>query len=122
MHQELCHPGEEPEFILRAVGFYKTALSRQTAEAVRIGKRGGEGAVLNSRSEFNRCFIPRLQLIGEEKIEEMEQADKEQTQTTLEELLTFDWERSKVAKRAEGAKTLLMSKEQTNGKREGATL
>ena len=39
-HQELCHPGEEPEVILRAVGFYKTALSRQTAEAVRIGRRG----------------------------------------------------------------------------------
>ena len=80
--------------------------------------------MLNSRSEFNRCFIPRLQLIGEEKIEEMEQADKEQTQTTLEELLTLDsdWERSKAAKRAEGARTLLRSKEQTNGKREGATI
>ena len=123
-HQEQCHPGEEPEFILRAVGFYKTALSRQTAEAVRIGRRGGEGAVLNSRSEFNRCFIPRLQLIEEEKIKEMEQADMEQSQMTLEELLTLDsdWERSKAAKRAEGAKTALRSKEQANGKREGAAL
>ena len=85
---------------------------------------GGEGAVLNSRSEFNRCFIPRLQLIEEEKIKEMEQADKEQSQTTLEELLTLDsdWERSKAAKRAEGAKISLGSREQTNGKREGATL
>ena len=36
----------------------RTALSRQTAEAMRIGKRGAEGAMLNSRSEFNRCFIP----------------------------------------------------------------
>ena len=29
-HQQLYHPGEEPQFVIRAVEFYKTALSRQT--------------------------------------------------------------------------------------------
>ena len=48
-HQELCHEGAgEPDFVMRAVSFYRSALSRQVAEAVRIMRRGREGAVLNS--------------------------------------------------------------------------
>ena len=54
-HVELEHQGEQPKLILRAVQYYKTALARQTGEAVRIRRCGGEGAVSNSRSEFNRC-------------------------------------------------------------------
>ena len=68
-HQELHHGGEEPKFIMRVVGFHRSALSRQTAEAVRIQRRGGEGAVLNSKSEYNRCYIPRLKLVEEEEAE-----------------------------------------------------
>ena len=41
-HMEQEHRGEEPNFILRAVKFYKTALARQTGEAVRIRRRGGK--------------------------------------------------------------------------------
>ena len=59
-HQLLTHQGEEPEFIVRAVSFHKTALDRQVSEAVRIRRRGGEGRVLNSKAEFNRSYIPRL--------------------------------------------------------------
>ena len=68
-HQYTEHRGEPPSFILRPVKFYKSALTRQVAEAVRIRRRGGEGAILNSKSEYNRCTIPRLQL-GEEEDEE----------------------------------------------------
>ena len=42
-HQELQHNGEAPNFILRAVSFHRSALSRQTAEAIRIRRRGGMG-------------------------------------------------------------------------------
>ena len=35
-------------------------LTRQLAEAVRIEQRGAE--ILNSKSEFSRCRIPRLRL------------------------------------------------------------
>ena len=59
-HQELQHNGEAPNFIMRAVSFHRSALSRQTAEAIRIRRRGGMGTVLNSKSEFNRCYIPRF--------------------------------------------------------------
>ena len=39
-HVELVHGGEAPEFTLRVVKYHKSALSRQTAEAVRIRRKG----------------------------------------------------------------------------------
>ena len=60
-HQEAEHGGDgAPKFIMRVVKFSKTALSRQIGEAVRIGRRGGAGRILNSKSEYNRWKIPRL--------------------------------------------------------------
>ena len=44
------------------ISFHRTALSRQLKEAVRIRRRGGEGSILNSKGEYNRCYIPRLEL------------------------------------------------------------
>ena len=46
----------------RVVSQHRTALARQVSEAVRIGRRGGAGAVLNSKAEYNRCHIPRLRM------------------------------------------------------------
>ena len=46
---------------------HRTALSRQVREAVRIRRRGGAGHILNSKSEFNRCHIPRLVVEEEEE-------------------------------------------------------
>ena len=67
-HQKLEHIGEpDPNFHMKVRGFYKTALARQVAEAVYIRRRGGEGAILNSRGEFSRCYIPRLQVVQEEQ-------------------------------------------------------
>ena len=57
-HMAEQHGGEAPKFIMRVVGFHKTALSRQTGEAVRIMRRGGAGSVLNSKGEFNRSYTP----------------------------------------------------------------
>ena len=69
----------EPKFIMKIVHFHRSALSRQVGEAIRIFKRGG--AVLNSKTEYNRCSITRLSL---------EQAEKEQ-EPMGEEDLTTDW-------------------------------
>ena len=85
-HQDLCHGGaEEPDFVLRAVSHHKSALSRQVAEAVRIMRRGGEGAVLKSRAEYNRSHIPRLHVEkrDEEEIIEQEQRDIESSRDLL---------------------------------------
>ena len=69
-HQATVHEGEDPEFIFKVVSHHRTALNRQVREAIRIGRRGGAGRILNSKSEFNRCHIPRL--VVEEEIEEGE--------------------------------------------------
>ena len=61
-HMTQYHEGREPQFIMRVVEYHRSALSRQTGEAVRIMRRGGAGSVLNSRAEFNRCYIPRLRV------------------------------------------------------------
>ena len=110
-HQQLHHKGAEPDFVLRMVTTHKTALSRQTSKAVRIMRRGGAGAVLNSKSEFNRCYIPRLQLVEEDVIKEMEQAEEEEIPEASRELLTQDniWEQQK-------------RKERSNKTRDGAGL
>ena len=101
-HQELVHEGREPNFMMRTVKFHKTALSRQTGEAVRIRRRGGEGAVLNSRGEFNRSFIPRLQLVEEQVIKELETAEEEEQEETRRQLVGSDgdWEQRKARDRA----------------------
>ena len=74
-------------------------MTRQIAEAVRIG-RLGEGVVLNSKSEFNRCKLGRLTL-GEKA------TTTTTTETSLEEgnvLETIakeqeDWEQRKAKDR-----------------------
>ena len=78
-------------FILRPVTFHKSALTRQVAEAVRIRRRRGEGSILNSRSEFNRCHIPRLQLEEQEPEDEIirrEQEERDRITRELEDNLT----------------------------------
>ena len=72
--------------MFKVVRFYRTALSRQVGEAIQIRARGGEGAVLNSRGEFNRCSITRLTLDssneeqGANKITNYEVEDEEQAE------------------------------------------
>ena len=43
---------------------FQDALSRQIGEAVRIDMRSGN--VLNSKSEYNRCRLPRLTINQED--------------------------------------------------------
>ena len=91
------HGGREAKFLRRVISTHRSALSRQTAEAVRIGRRGGQGAVLNSCSEFNRCYIPRLRLADEDEAKEMEERESEAARKLGEELMEDDtrWERNK---------------------------
>ena len=98
-HMEQQHGGGEPAFIMRVVEFHRTALSRQTGEAVRILRRGGAGSILNSRGEFNRCYIPRLRVEEPSKIEELEKWEEEEVERAMTTLREEDmlWERSKIA-------------------------
>ena len=97
-HVEQAHKGEEPQFMMRVVHFHRTALSRQTAEAVRIRRRGGEGAILNGKAEFNRCLIPRLQLQEQGSVEELKIEDRKQDEEAHQEQL---WKQGKMKERKE---------------------
>ena len=54
-HEELLSP---PKFKFKLVRSFKDPLTRQLSEAVRIELRGTE--ILNSKSEYSRCRVPRL--------------------------------------------------------------
>jgi hypothetical protein len=56
-HPELDAP---PKFKFKVVSSFRYALTRQLSEAVRIELRGED--ILNSKSEFNRCKVPRLKI------------------------------------------------------------
>ena len=81
---------------MRVIGTARTALERQTREAVRIRRRGGEGSILNSKAEFNRCYIPRLKL-EEQDIEKMEQQEQSELNSINERLRgdAEEWEQAK---------------------------
>ena len=83
-HQAMEHGGEPPAFHMRVVSYHRSALNRQVKEAVRIRRRGGASNILNSRSEFNRCHIPRLVL--EEDGEETTKERNQEENRELEEL------------------------------------
>ena len=67
----------DPQFRFKIVATFSDPLTRQLAEAVRIEKRGPE--ILNSKSEFSRCRVPRLrlELDGWKKQKEKEDNEKE---------------------------------------------
>ena len=83
-HQTMEHGGKDPRFMFKIVAAPRTALSRQIREAVRIRRRGGAGSILNSRSEFNRCYIPRL--VVEEEEEEAKKLRLQREEQELDEL------------------------------------
>ena len=90
-HQGLVHPGEQPEFTFKLVSTHKTALSRQIREAVRIRRRGGAASILNSRSEFNRCHIPRLVVeVEDQESKDIRKSWELQERREIEEIMEQD--------------------------------
>ena len=65
---------------MRVINNCRTALEQQTREAVRMRRRGGEGAILHSKGEYRRSYIPRLQLHDGDKVRELEQEEIEREQ------------------------------------------
>ena len=142
-HQQITHRGADPpKFVMRVVSHHRSALERQVSEAVRIRRRGGAGAVLNSKSEFNRCHIPRLRLEDEEEtkkreeqlrreeLEKEQQLDREQGAWELARTKVRDEERRKqlgaggdnhpVGRRGTASKRLQEQGAQTPGRRKKA--
>ena len=110
-HQMLHHGGDmEPKFTLKVVGSHKTALSRQIMEAVRIRRRVGSGAILNSKGEFNRAHIPRLVLEDrEEEDEELLRKEQILKDRELDKWLE-DWEEDRSKSKEQERSNLLAKK------------
>ena len=51
---------ENLEFGMRILKEARTAFERQIAESVQIQNQKNNHYILNSKSEYNRCAIPRL--------------------------------------------------------------
>ena len=77
-HKMLEHPGEEVTFQLKVLAKHKSAFERQVTEAVLI-EVSDDGRLLNSKGEFNRCVLPRLQVAVGEKVAEYGDNRKERT-------------------------------------------
>ena len=99
-HEEL--PVEQAKFAIKPVRYFTSALKRQVAEAVRIRRRG-EGAVLNSKSEYNRCELPRLTVDLKEPAVEPEGPS---VQEVLMEKAMVGWEKELSARRVHSDKEL----------------
>ena len=85
-HWKTAHPDlpEAPQFNIKVVASFQDALSRQLSEAVRIDLRGGN--VLNSKSEYSRCRVPRLRIDKEEwKVDDQKEAKDKKKKEALEE-------------------------------------
>ena len=60
-HQTNFHPGQEPNYIMKALKFYKDPLTRQINEGVRINNtRSTPGYLMNSKSEFRQGEVARV--------------------------------------------------------------
>ena len=68
-HVTDVHQGELVDFKMKVVRRHQTALFRQVHEAVRLQRisRNPGVRILNSRGEYNRCRLPRLQVADEFK-------------------------------------------------------
>ena len=79
-------------------------------EAVRIRRRGGSGAILNSKGEFNRAHIPRLVLEGrEEEDEELLKKEQILKDRELDKWLE-DWEDNRSKSKEQERSNLLAKK------------
>ena len=96
------HEGEDMErvrFGIRVVKYTRTAFDRQILESVKIQQERKEHFLLNSRTEYNRCAIPRLSSkIGEKEYKKWEQeGEKEQEKEEIlkEKIIKMEKERDR---------------------------
>ena len=76
------HEGLDPtevEFRMKAVKFHQSAFERQIFESVKIQTIRDKHNLLNSKSEYNRCALPRLGLkMGEADFREKRKEEEEE--------------------------------------------
>ena len=80
---------------MKAVKHYRSALTRQIGEAVRIRRRGERGSILNSKAEYDRCHIPRLVVEEQDQkqMKKFKEAEKVKLRAAMEQVEqnTAEW-------------------------------
>ena len=78
------HEAEEEDwdkikFSMRIMKSTQSAFERQIMESVKIQKARKTSYILNAKSEYNRCALPRLTAkLGEKELERWRKEDKEE--------------------------------------------
>ena len=69
---------EKLEFGMRVIREARSAFERQIAESVNIQIKKKQNIILNSKSEYNRCALPRLTAkLGNFSLDELDKKKKE---------------------------------------------
>ena len=93
-HNMMEHPEEEVVFSMKVLKQHRSAFERQVIEAVLI-EMEDDGSLLNSKGGFNRCALPRLQVVIGDK-----SAETEERLTAFHDILTSQ-QRKSVSKKTE---------------------
>ena len=93
-HNMMEHPEEEVVFSMKVLKQHRSAFERQVIEAVLI-ETEDDGSLLNSKGGFNRCALPRLQVVIGDK-----PAENEERLTAFHDILTSQ-QRKSVSKKTE---------------------
>ena len=76
---------EDMKFGMRIVKAARTAFNRQICESVEIQNNKKNHYILNSRSEYNRCALPRLTAkLGEETFDKIDKEKREEKMAEIE--------------------------------------
>ena len=81
-HKMMEHLEEEVVFSMKVLKQHRSAFERQVIEAVLI-EMEDDGSLLNSKGGFNRCALPRLQVVIGDK-----PAENEERLTAFHDILT----------------------------------
>ena len=74
-HKTIAHPDEEVTFSMQIIKKHFSSFERQVTECIYIEVHQREN-ILNSKSGFNRCLIPRLSVMMGEKEHTEQRKDK----------------------------------------------
>ena len=83
-HKVVSHPDEEVTFTMKVIKKHKSAFERQVQEFILIELNQVDGNILNSKSGFNRCLIPRLTIMMGDRVMEDRPASRETCEEEVE--------------------------------------
>ena len=87
---------EEVKFGMRVVSFTRSAMERQDLESVKIQEERSKNNIMNSKSEYSRCTIPRLTAkMGDKEYDKKRDKEKEE-EKIMEEAVKLEIKRRKM--------------------------